>query len=503
MRTPQLAAIAILCLAIALGALAPPAVAQTPAPAPEIAQRYRLEAAFDPAAATLAGTLAVTWTNTTGEPQASLPFRMYPNGAHYGDAGITLDGLTVAGEPAFAEGDADPTVMRVPLGEPVPPGGSRELELGFTTVIPVDSAGSFGLFRGNTADGSWALVNWYPLVAGWEPGEGWNLAAPIHNVDPTFVTVSAWEAEIAHPADIVLVSGGEETVRREGGGAVTEITLAPGRELAMTAYPAAAIVTETAEVDGVDVTVTLQAAHDVPGMRAALIDAAQVALPRLGAWFAYPYDAPELDITTIALDGALGVSWTGIVWMDLEQLTADGALEPVERESLTLVLYHELAHQWLGSIIGVDTNDHAFVTEALASVLTVAIVRDTDGPEAAVRAFGGFVSGPYRAFVNGRQDAVANSPAAALEPVVHGIVVYGKAGVGFEAIRQAMGDEAFTAGLASLGARAWEVVSPAEVRAAFEAASGDDLGALWAFWFEQEGATTVADIDAVVAGAGD
>ncbi len=122
---------------------------------------------------------------------------------------------------------------------------------------------------------------------------------------------------------------------------------------------------------------------------------------------------------------------------------------------------------------------------------------------AAERAFRGGVAGPYRAFVNGGQDAVADTPIGELDPLVHSLVTYGKGGVGFEAIRQRIGDEAFFNVLAALAEHhGWGIATPEDVLTAFEVASGQDLAELWAFWFLRAD-TTRADVDAVIAASGE
>jgi hypothetical protein len=115
---------------------------------------------------------------------------------------------------------------------------------------------------------------------------------------------------------------------------------------------------------------------------------------------------------------------------------------------------------------------------------------------------GGFVAGPYRAFTNGNQDGVVDRPISDdRSGVVHSFLVYGKAGVGFEAIRQEIGDDAFFEALLALGSTyADRHFAPDDVLGLFEEASGQYLAELWSFWFLEE-ATDVADVDAVVAGS--
>lgn len=473
---------------------------QTPAPAPELAQRYEIDAMFDPTAAEIKGELRVTWTNTTGEDQRALPFRLYPNADYYNEGGIELGEITVEEEPARAYLDiADPTVLRVSI--PVTaPGEKRTLTLAFHTTVPIDSTGSFGIFRGNSADDSWSLVNWYPIVAGWESGEGWYLDPPQGLGDPTFVTASSWSVTIAHPDRYTLVGTGEERTSGGDGMAKTTIDLEIGRELAVVVLPADRIVSSAAMVDDLSLKITLTEADAVPGMAEALESFVREAVPRYGEWFDLPARG-ELDITVADMDGALGVSWSGAVWLDLAQLTEDGQLDDVERMSLRFVVHHEIGHQWMANVIGTNSNNHTFLTEGLVNVLAVAVVREMEGEEEAGFVFNGWVAGPYRAFVNGGQDAVADSPVGELSPTVHSLVTYGKGGVGFEAIRQEIGDDAFFAALGSLGrAYAWDIITPEIMLEAFEWASGTDLDDLWSTWFE-ESDTSLAEVDAIIAGA--
>lgn len=484
------------------GSLAP--VARAAIVEPELAQRYTLEATFEPSSATLTGELTVAWTNTTGEPQASLPFRLYPNADHYGEGQLQIDAVTVDGAEALGEVlESDATVIRVPFPRVADPDARREVSIAFTTTVPVDSTGSFGIFRGNSDDASWSLVNWYPIVAGWEAGEGWYLDGPAGGVDPTFVTASMWDVTVHHPDSLTVVATGEEhTSRNDDGGRSTTVDLPVGREFAMVMMPADGVVTSSTASDGQSVVVTLPEEHAIPELLDALEAFAGEALPRYAEWFDLPLDG-ELDLTFADLDGALGVSWSGAIWLDLEPLVADGEVSEAERESLRFVVYHEIAHQWMANIIGTNSNDHTFLTEGVSNVLAVAVVRDVDGPEAAERAFLGGVAGPYRAFVNGGQDAVANTPIGELSSVVHSFVTYGKGGLGFEAIRQHVGDEAFYSALAGVGDHhAWEIVSPEMLLNAFERSSGEELDPIWDFWFEQEG-TSLADVDAVISAAGD
>ena len=55
------------------------------------------------------------------------------------------------------------------------PGQRAEIALTFTSTVPADSTGSYGIFSRDTGNGSWVLADWYPILAVWEEGDGWAL----------------------------------------------------------------------------------------------------------------------------------------------------------------------------------------------------------------------------------------------------------------------------------------------------------------------------------------
>lgn len=497
----RLSLIAVLLIA----GLAGPVVANTPAaPIPERHPTYELEVEFDAEASTIGGLLQLDWVNATGTTQQSLPFRLYPNGKHYGDGSIIVNSARVDGMPVTPSIADDPTVMTVQLGDAVGPNERVRVDLAFETAIPVDLSGSFGILQHLPEPNWWALADWYPVIAGWEADEGWYLDPPTSFGDPTFASTTAnYSMSVEHPAELLLIGSGDEVVSPSDrdGYATTTFSETRLREFAMVAMPAADVTASSFDVDGQPVTITLPTAWSLPGMFSFIEARTRTALPLYAEWFGLPSDE-QIDLTAVILTGALAVSWDQVIWFDLESIVADGVLDDAEATGLELVIYHELGHQWLAAQIGTNSNDHTFLTEGLVNTLVVAIVRERDGADEAVLVMGGFVAGPYRAFTNGTQDGVVDRPISDdRSGVVHSFLVYGKAGVGFEAIRQEIGDDAFFEALLALGSTyADRHFAPDDVLGLFEEASGQDLAELWSFWFLEE-ATDVADVDAVVAGS--
>ncbi len=476
----------------------------TPQPGADSPSSYVLDVTLDAEEVTIGGLLQLDWVNATGTTQHSLPFRLYPNGEHYGDGSIAVSSARVDGTlvtPTMAD---DPTVMTLPLGDAIGPEERVLVDLTFETTIPVDLSGSFGILQHLPEPNWWALADWYPVVAGWEADEGWYLDPPTSFGDPTFASTTANHmVTVEHPAELLLIGSGDESVSANGRDELATTTFRETRlrEFAMVAMPGADVTESSFDVDGQPVTITLPTAWAAPGLFAFIEERARTALPLYAEWFGLPSDE-QLDLTAVILTGALAVSWDQVIWFDLESIVADGVLDDAEATGLELVIYHELGHQWLAAQIGTNSNDHTFLTEGLVNTLVVAIVRERDGANEAKQVMGGFVAGPYRAFANGNQDGVVDRPISDdRSGVVHSFLVYGKAGVGFEAIRQEIGNEAFFDALLALGSTyADRQFTPDDLLGLFEEASGRDLAALWSFWFLEE-ATDVADVDAVVAGS--
>jgi aminopeptidase N len=148
-------------------------------------------------------------------------------------------------------------------------------------------------------------------------------------------------------------------------------------------------------------------------------------------------------------------------------------------------------------MIGGDSNKHGFIQEGLATVSSLLFLREAMGPEAAKEGLQSWVIRPSRDLLDAG-DAVVDLPVAdGADETIRSNAVYGKGSLGFLAIRQAIGAEAFEAALHDVASRyAWAEMTPDQLRAAFERASDQDLDALWRHWFDETGMTK-AEIDAL------
>jgi aminopeptidase N len=170
------------------------------------------------------------------------------------------------------------------------------------------------------------------------------------------------------------------------------------------------------------------------------------------------------------------------------------------RRVSTTVVAHEVAHLWWGILVGGDSNKHPFIQEGLATVSSILYLDETLGPEVAAAELDAWVTGPaFDLLAAG--DAVVDMPVTEdMDPNIWSAAAYGKGSLGFLAIRQEIGPDAFEAALYDVVARyTWGEMTPVDLRVAFERASEQDLDALWSHWFD-EAAMTQEEIE-VIAGS--
>ncbi len=449
---------------------------------------YHMDVRLDPVASTISGRLRLRFINAFDQALSDLAFRLYPNAPYYDEGALRLRDARVGSDTVQPVYEADDTVMRLPLASPLQPGDQITIHLRFETVVPMDSHGTYGIFTRDSQRGTWVLADWYPIVAGYEPGRGWRVDPPTDLGDPTFSQAALYDVSITTPPDLTVVATGDDVEQTAKGGATTRrFVSGPAREFTL-------VIDDDYVASSVTVAGTRVTMFRNPGAdndRAALaLDAAAQALAAYASRYG-PYPYTELDVVETELAGALGVSWAGIIFLDSSELLARPPASDLDTQRFVFTVAHEVGHQWWGGTIGVNSNDHPFLVEGLTNYLAIICLADLLGQDVARQQLRQQIVQPYLAAIEHYGDGVASRPAAAPQDgPPNGVLIYGKAALGFLAIQIELGDEAFFAALRDLAEqRSFGITSPAEVRQFFERSAGVSLAEIWRFWFDAAEAT--------------
>jgi hypothetical protein len=427
---------------------------------------YRLDLALDPAERRLAGRQQVTIPNSSGVEWQEIVFRLYPNLPQYGGR-IDIGPVWVDGQRTTSSLRTEETSLVIPLVRPLQPAASLTVSMTFQVTIPTRESG-YVLF-GYSQD-IWSLPDAYPLLAVHD-GERWHEdIAPPHG-DAVFADVALYEVTLSLPPTLTLVTTGSvvsDTVHA-GSQRVYRITGGPLREFALLASGEYRMA-ETAARGAIVRSYYLP--EDEPAGKAALNSAAAALRAYADAFGLYPF--PELTVVEAPLE-FYGMEYPGL---NLIGVTLYGD----RRAQLEDRVVHEIAHQWWYAQVGNDQVNTPWLDEGLAEYSMATYYRQVYGEARANTLINQRWLIPYQTAVEDGYDTVVNQPSAAFGPEYE-VIVYAKAALFFNALRQELGDQVYQAVLREYVDRyRWRIATPDDFLAAAESVSGRDLDTLYNRW---------------------
>jgi hypothetical protein len=427
------------------------------------------------------GSVLVEYTNTTGEPADQLPFRLYANGASDTEVLIVAD-ATLAGVPVDTEFSADLTTVSIPIDPPLAVGTTTTVTMSFDLRVPVDERSHYGILNASPERGTWALAHWYPILAGWTELRGWVLDPPSIYGDPIFSTTAAYDLTLRTPDKWRVISTGVVVdLRTEDAVAERRIVTGPVRDL--TVVLDEDFESMEREVDGTLITSWYNPGEERIG--AAVLDYGAQSLAYFNEIIG-PYPYTTMQFAPVELFGAAGVEFPQVMYIGASYYTADRNLEVPN--SLDFTVAHEVAHQWWYGTVGNNQYDHAFIDEGLTNFMSSQMYFDAMyGPEAAETMVERYLAGPFRSHVSAGNDQVVNTPTDEFpSSSAYVFAVYSKAALGFKAIYDEIGHDAFVDGVQLYyDEHRFSIATPEDLLAAFETAAGRDISDLWSHWFEE------------------
>ncbi len=221
--------------------------------------RYKIAAQLFPDTKTVKGHYTLVWWNHTGDTIPALYFHLYLNafknadstffresavrrraeelrqwlGSHEEDKWGWVDvnkiqivgGADLTAAKAFVHPDddnsADQTVLRVPLPQPIPPHGTIELSVDFTSKLPKAVA------RSGYEGDYFLMAQWFPKIGVYEgPGDrgrkegGWN-CHQYHANTEFYADYGVYDAELTAPANFVVGATGYRLGERQSADGTT------------------------------------------------------------------------------------------------------------------------------------------------------------------------------------------------------------------------------------------------------------------------------------------
>ncbi|MCM3878240.1 MAG: M1 family metallopeptidase [Thermoanaerobaculia bacterium] len=293
--------------------------------------------------------------------------------------------------------------------------------------------------------------------------------------DPKDKAVATVHATV--PAGYVMASAGAVSVADAGGGRSTYTWKLPQ---AVSTYLVSLNVANYVTVED---TYTALDGRKMPIRSYLMPENAEANAPRLSAmknhievlaslFGEYPFVDTKYGIVSSAFSGG----------MEHPTLTSIGEniLSNVSR-NITLLLVHELAHQWWGDRVTMRTWDDIWLNEGFATYSEVLYLERAEGLNPGVTLRTSYDDGLF----GGRlAQAVVADPA---NPFQFSGAVYYKGAYFLHMLRRLVGDDAFFSGLRAYGdAHAWGTATRGELRALFEHRTGLDLKQFWDQWLETQ-----------------
>lgn len=437
------------------------------------APRYDIDLALDvtPTEAIITGAQTVRYTNRAPAALDRIVFRLYPNLSSYGGE-MVVSRAAVDGQPVTPDLDETRTVLSVALPQPLAPGASATVELNFQLTVFVGRTRLYAQF--SYLDGVLALPNAYPLLAVYEPGNGWWQVADHPQGDAVYSETAFYRVSVTAPDDLILAASGSEVdLSDNGDGTLTHHYVAPlMREFAL--FASESYVTLSGEQDGV--AITLYFDPDRPQAKTAAragLQTTQEAVRIFNASFGgYPF--AELDVVQTPT-GAGGIEYPGVF------VVADDIWNP-EETFFEFVIAHEAAHQWWYSLVGSDQALNPWMDEALAQYSVAVYIRDREG-EAAYRAALESFRAQYAHYIETRDDNVIGEPVTAYPSNAYFFLVYQKGPLFFAALDEAFGYDAVNRMLRDyFAAYRYGIAEPNDMLTGFEGTLGQDLDDLFEAW---------------------
>ncbi|MFD0590479.1 M1 family metallopeptidase [Paenibacillus sp. GCM10027627] len=401
-----------------------PDAAMPPKPQPlsKWVVEYHINVALRDDGQHLDGTQDVTWTNPGKKTVSELYFHLYPNAfqspktTFMSESGgmlrkdkatpnskshlklltlQTLEGESLLPRLQYTQPDdgnpSDYTLARLRLPEPVAPGKSVTLRMGFEVKLPE-------VFARMGYSGDFIMAGqWFPKLAVYETdgmrgrsSEGWNVHQ-YHGNSEFYSDFGIYSVRIAVPESYTVAATGFQTkpVVRQDGKNIFQFYAEDVHDFAWAASPNF-IYEEVAFSDkgipGVRIKLYLDPAH--AELKERYMHAAKSALSNYAKWYgAYPYTTLSVVVPPKGAGGAGGMEYPTLV-------TAFSAENDNPGYELERTVVHEIGHQYWYGMVASNEFEEAWLDEGFTSYAEDKVMEAAYGVSSNLRTEASYMTDP-------------------------------------------------------------------------------------------------------------
>ena len=332
--------------------------APVPTPTPELARpQYVMDLRLDYSTNIASVTQTITYPNWTGETLNDLVLAVQPN---FWNGGFNLKSLSIDGQPVTTYA-LDGQKLTITLPQPLPPSGTITVVMEYGLVLPKMQAYSnpdevrpqiYGY-----SDRQTNLVDWYPFIVPYQPGEGWILHNPWFYGEHLVYDLADFDVTITFTDGTTpqVASSGAEVP--SGSANSRRFVLEAGRTFAFSISTVFKVAQQT--IGDVTVFSYYFAFYDAPGeaMLATTAEALQVYSQRFG-----PY--PHKTLTAVQGDFNDGMEFSGFYFISRDYFNLYNG---TPKNYLVIIAAHETAHQWWFDSVADDQALEPWLDEALCT----------------------------------------------------------------------------------------------------------------------------------------
>ncbi len=405
---------------------------------------YDIDLIVDYDTGTYEGIAVIAYTNSTGMALSELFFRLYANdNGLYGTAFVQILDITIQTASRTFSLYLDDTVVLVPLKEPLQPDELIEVTITFSGGASQwprnDRYGSIETGYGLLTKSSSALTltTFYPMLAVYSD-EGWALDPSTGFGDTLMGDTADYSVQLTTRAGPTPVTSGElVAVNPETDSTTYDFTATNARDFSLVLLEQDYIPT-TAEIDGAIIRTWFTPLHQPAGLLASemALFSFQLFEELIG-----PCPYREIELVEVPLQSAAGVEFSGLILVGSQYAGQPNDL------FFSIIISHEMAHQWFYAGVGNDVSEHPWLDESFATYLSYEFLSAYSNPSTAQMQLDTW-RGAYRRAQQDWPDLSVSSPKYAFpDSSTYSSFVYSGGASFLYDLHLELGDEAFYRGI--------------------------------------------------------